>query len=224
MLRHRRDMCVVVFAALAACVHPHPITDIGPERSLDPLDASVQKDFRGTIHVDVTTTQAAYITVLAVVRNEAATVLVQSPGTASVWLTPGKHRLVLQPIRRQSPQAARPDHRAELLASMGLSEGTFQPPYRSEGVGSLPLERCLDWSPSNPRLCPVLPTEPLVPSQRVPPARYLLFIATEKPLELDKVQEQLEGLNLSADGRELLTEVAYAAGLGVRWGAYGVRR
>src|SRR5690349_1533968 len=207
MVRYRHEMCVIAVAALAACVHPHPITDIGPEHSLNPLDVSVQKDGKGIVQVDLTTGQAAYITVFAVERNDSATLLVQSPESASVWLTPGTHHLTLRPIPRPIPKPARPDPVPDLLSSMGLTRGTFQPL----------VEPCFVARPTDPQLCPVPSTEPLVPAQRVPPARYLLFVATDKPLDLDKVQERLRALDLSADGRELLTEVAYAAGLGPRW-------
>ena len=202
-----------LLTVLTACTRPAAIADLGPEPSLAPRVTSFYENHRdGVVQVQVGTARATNVTLLAVAWDS-VTILLPGTKTASVWLEAGTHRVRVRPFGRP-PKL---NYAAPELPSWALG-GAF--PFSPRSSGSIPDEPC-----EGGRSCPLFATEAIMPMPPPPLPRYLLVIATERPLTLAEVQDRLRDADLFAAGRELLTEVAVrVAGSDARWAASALRR
>ena len=194
------------------CTPPRALADLGPEPSLAPRVSSLREEPNGEVQLDVGIEQAAYVTVLTVVRNGGVTLLTQNPETASTWLPVSTHHLRVSPLRPPPPPPA--------FRDQGLAHGIQQLPWTD---GSL-VQPCPEATIASPSYCTIPPTEPLMPVPPLPPTSYLVVIAAARGYTVDQLVHRLRDADLSADGRELVTDVALqVVDADIGWAAYAVR-
>jgi len=218
---------VVAFLALGqACAPPRTVPDLGTTPSLAPRDVAVGGEWKQPPKFTVDLTEPAFLTLFVVVPNHAAQLLAVTSTDPNSPFSAGSHVLQAAPARPQAlNQPAGPIEGGaypDLGAACAVTDFVKETTQQDTGVITFATP-----TTSPPIVtCAVPGVGRLSSMPKVALDRYLLVLASDKPVAGNAVAAALARLDVTGTPREVSERVAAFAAResgAAHWGARAIR-
>lgn len=211
------------------CAAPRSVADLGPAPALGP-GVQVREEWKQPPTITVNLSQPAFVTLFVVAPNHGADLLTLV--TPDSFFAVGTHVLLTAaPEARRTGPAIAGGAYPDVAAACAVADFMQETTRISIGPGG--EEQKTDVITfATPSTSPPIPTCSVPGFARPAPMpgatfdRYLLAVATDKPVARQAVAAALEGLDVSGTPREVSERVAALAAReaqAVQWGARAIR-
>ena len=227
-MRTQRALVLVVtlFALGQSCAPSRTVADLGPAPSLAPRDVTVAAEWKQPPKFTVALSEPAYLTLFVVVPNHVAQLLAVTSTDSGSLYSAGSHTL----------RAAQAHPHALNQPSGGIEGGPYPDLGAACAVPDFVKETKQDDkdvitfatpTTSPPIVSCAVPGVGRVSSMpKVPFDRYLLVLASDKPVAGNAIAAELQRLDMAGTPREVTERVAELAARqsgAAHWGARAIR-
>jgi len=216
---------VGLFALGPACAPPRAVADLGTTPSLAPSDVTVGEEWKQPPKFTVELTEPAFLTLFVVVPNHAAQLLAFTSTDPKSPFSTGSHVLQAAPARQALNQPAGATEGGaypDLGAACAVTDFVKETKQQDTNVITFATP-----TTSPPIVTCAVPGIGRVSSMpKVPFDRYLLVVASDKPVARDAIAAALERLDVAGSPREvteLVAELAARESGAAHWGARAIR-
>jgi len=218
---------LVAFVALGqGCAPPRAVGDLGTVPSLAPRDVSVGGEWKQPPKFTVDLTEPAFLTLFVVVPNHAAQLLAVTSTDSDAPFAAGSHVLQAATAHPQSPN--RPTGAIEGGAYPDLGAGCAVTDFVKETKQQDKDVITFATPTTSPPIvtCTVPGVGRVGSMPKVAFDRYLLVVASDKPVARGAIAAALEQLDVAGTPREVSERVAALAAResgAAHWGARAIR-
>ena len=234
----RSRLIVVSFLGLApiaqGCAPPKTVANMGTTPSFEP-GLAVGEEWRQPPTFTVDLARPAYLTLFVVVPNHSAELLTVSAVEPDAMLAAGTHALRPAPQRTRAPLRSAGSIDGGTYPDLGagcavtdFAKETIQLSTGPDGKEQKADVITFATPTTSPPIvtCSVPGFGHFAPAPRIAPDRYLLVLATDKPVAREAIAGALERLDVAGTPREVSERVAALAAQGshaTEWGARAIR-
>ena len=234
----RSRLIVVSFLGLApiaqGCAPPKTVANMGTTPSFEP-GLAVGEEWRQPPTFTVDLARPAYLTLFVVVPNHSAELLTVSAAEPDAMMAAGTHALRPAPQRTRAPLGSAGSIDGGTYPDLGagcavtdFAKETIQLSTGPDGKEQKADVITFATPTTSPPIvtCSVPGFGHLAPAPRIAPDRYLLVLATDKPVAREAIAGALERLDVAGTPREVSERVSALAVQGshaTEWGARAIR-